>query len=481
MASSAKMVQWHNGVQNHQNRHLLLVLDPKVTGYEAVELFQWEMCLQFHSQGASIKVPTVDVGDKVKKIIILLHETHGKDKFTIFSEAGKWIKIETFSKKAPEIKTFLNYEVRENYKNILLVLHVMSLISYHAFKTPMMPWLIPNRYYMAKMIFKSSKDAIVQISHLTNLNPFQTDCIQYQEMINGLIEAVAINYVKKDPKFFELYNTTKDHVKFDIQLRPGHPAVRQNNKKIETDAFAVYVRHQFSNLSLALLQEIAPLISSKYEAKFVLISLKFNTMIKDNVMHYANLIKEENAYLGNYADFKIGQITEEMLSHDVSRKSVKENTLVSPFIIDLHQTTFTNKKFIWIIKMTKEDLHQAIKEIETSLKALVGVFPKEMFNKIDAYPKPRIIPEYGISYSYTAHTISNMLTTVNDEKKNYSKLPPNTWSQGPPKTTTQKNPTGNKNTNPVNNTSSNNSSGLYKKSPTLENNYKELKQCIEES
>eukprot|EP00957_Ditylum_brightwellii_P124534 9491253-Ditylum_brightwellii.AAC.1 len=110
MTSSAKTVQWHNGVQNHQNGHPLLVLDPEVTGYEAIELFQWEACLQFHSRGTSMKVLAVDVGDKVKNFIIWLHETHGKDKFTIFLEAGKKIKIETFPKKALEIKTFLNYE-----------------------------------------------------------------------------------------------------------------------------------------------------------------------------------------------------------------------------------------------------------------------------------------------------------------------------------------------------------------------------------
>eukprot|EP00957_Ditylum_brightwellii_P006244 473512-Ditylum_brightwellii.AAC.1 len=58
----AKRVQWHNGVQKHQNRHPLPVLDPKLTGCKAVELFQWEMCLQFHSCGASTKAPTIDVG-----------------------------------------------------------------------------------------------------------------------------------------------------------------------------------------------------------------------------------------------------------------------------------------------------------------------------------------------------------------------------------------------------------------------------------
>eukprot|EP00957_Ditylum_brightwellii_P133679 10192002-Ditylum_brightwellii.AAC.1 len=190
------------------------------------------------------------------------------------------------------------------------------------------------------------------------------------------MEVVVIERVEKDPKFFELYNTTKDHAKFEIQLCPCCPGVCQNNKKIETDAIAVYARHQFSNLSLELLQEIASLISTKSEAEFVLISLEFDTMIKDNVMHYANLIKEQNTHLGNYADFKIGRMTEEMLSHDLFRKLVQENILASPFMIDLHQTKFTNNKGIWTIKRTKEDLHQVIKDIETSLEVLVDVLPK---------------------------------------------------------------------------------------------------------
>eukprot|EP00957_Ditylum_brightwellii_P105315 8028801-Ditylum_brightwellii.AAC.1 len=41
MTSSAKTVQCHNGMQNHQNGHPLPVLDLNVAGYEAVELFQW--------------------------------------------------------------------------------------------------------------------------------------------------------------------------------------------------------------------------------------------------------------------------------------------------------------------------------------------------------------------------------------------------------------------------------------------------------
>eukprot|EP00957_Ditylum_brightwellii_P073456 5582229-Ditylum_brightwellii.AAC.1 len=48
----------------------------------------------------------MDVGDEVKNFVIKLHETHGKEKFMIFMEARKCIELETFPKKAPEIKTF---------------------------------------------------------------------------------------------------------------------------------------------------------------------------------------------------------------------------------------------------------------------------------------------------------------------------------------------------------------------------------------
>eukprot|EP00957_Ditylum_brightwellii_P161784 12317915-Ditylum_brightwellii.AAC.1 len=66
MARNSKKVQWCNTIQNHQNGQPLLVLDPKVAGHEAVELYQWEMCIHFHLCGASTKIPMVDVGDKSK-------------------------------------------------------------------------------------------------------------------------------------------------------------------------------------------------------------------------------------------------------------------------------------------------------------------------------------------------------------------------------------------------------------------------------
>eukprot|EP00957_Ditylum_brightwellii_P206230 15347450-Ditylum_brightwellii.AAC.1 len=105
MQLSAKYAQWQDGVQNHQNGEPLLVLDPNVNGYESIKLYQWEMCMQFHSRGASDKVPTINVGDKIKNFIVKLQEMHGKDKFSVFTEDGKIVKLKSFLKKPVEIKS----------------------------------------------------------------------------------------------------------------------------------------------------------------------------------------------------------------------------------------------------------------------------------------------------------------------------------------------------------------------------------------
>eukprot|EP00957_Ditylum_brightwellii_P035508 2692164-Ditylum_brightwellii.AAC.1 len=49
------------------------------------------------------------MGDKNKGLIVKLQETHRKDKFLFFTEDGKIILLETFSKKSVEIKSMFKY------------------------------------------------------------------------------------------------------------------------------------------------------------------------------------------------------------------------------------------------------------------------------------------------------------------------------------------------------------------------------------
>eukprot|EP00957_Ditylum_brightwellii_P165270 12583384-Ditylum_brightwellii.AAC.1 len=58
---------------------------------------------------------------------------------------------------------------------------------------------------------------------------------------------------------------------------------------------------------------------------------------------------------------------EAMLEHDISESTVKDDMVMSPFIVDMHETSFTLNKGIYIIETTVEDLHKAIADCETSL------------------------------------------------------------------------------------------------------------------
>eukprot|EP00957_Ditylum_brightwellii_P074078 5628886-Ditylum_brightwellii.AAC.1 len=144
-----------------------------------------------------------DVGDKIRSMIVKLQETHRKEKSSIFTEEGEMIQSKTLPKKAIEIKSYFNYMAHDRWKNVSLVLHMMSPKSFQDFKNPICTWLQMNKYYINKTIFKSSKDMAVCIGHITNMNPFQIDCTQYQESINLLMERSAQEKVAANKKYFE--------------------------------------------------------------------------------------------------------------------------------------------------------------------------------------------------------------------------------------------------------------------------------------
>eukprot|EP00957_Ditylum_brightwellii_P124291 9474260-Ditylum_brightwellii.AAC.1 len=103
-------------------------------------------------------------------------------------------------------------------------------------------------------------------------------------------------------------------------------------------------------------------------------------MIRNNITNYATRLREQNAHPVNYADFQIGGLLDEMLHHDVNGKLTKENILMSPFIVDIHQTKFTEAKGIWMIEATKEVLHKGSQNVEMLLALLPVMLPTELFN-----------------------------------------------------------------------------------------------------
>eukprot|EP00957_Ditylum_brightwellii_P130712 9971634-Ditylum_brightwellii.AAC.1 len=64
------------------------------------------------------------------------------------------------------------------------------------------------------MIFKSSKDNVVCIGHLTNINLQRIDRTQYQDQINELLDAITDEKHKKDPTFYKMHQTTSKFARY---------------------------------------------------------------------------------------------------------------------------------------------------------------------------------------------------------------------------------------------------------------------------
>eukprot|EP00957_Ditylum_brightwellii_P061768 4687013-Ditylum_brightwellii.AAC.1 len=78
-----------------------------------------------------------------------------------------------------------------------------------------------------------------------------------------------------------------------------------------------------------------------------------------------------------------------MLNVEVSGKTVRDNILLSPFIVDMHPTVYTGSKGIWTIESTVEDLYKALQDVETSLEVLPSVVPEDFFSKYPVFHMPR--------------------------------------------------------------------------------------------
>eukprot|EP00957_Ditylum_brightwellii_P120745 9210321-Ditylum_brightwellii.AAC.1 len=120
-----------------------------------------------------------------------------------------------------------------------------------------------------------------------------------------------------------------------------------------------------------------------------------------------------------------------MLEVIASNKTVKENMLMLPYIVDMHPSIYTVSKGIWTIKTTQKNLHKAIEDAELAIEVLPDAVPEEYFEKFVAFPRPRVIPLCGNSYKYTTQITQNV-SIPSDTDKEYALSPKNSWSRGPP-------------------------------------------------
>eukprot|EP00957_Ditylum_brightwellii_P022824 1721624-Ditylum_brightwellii.AAC.1 len=104
---------------------------------------------------------------------------------------------------------------------------------------------------------------------------------------------------------------------------------------------------------------------------------------------------------------------------------------MSPFIVDMHPTIYSDSKEIYTIESTVEDLHKALQDVETLLSVLLLVIFNEYFEKYSAFPMPRVIPQYENSYKYTTQITSSVSNKINQNAKAYAAPTRNVWNRGP--------------------------------------------------
>eukprot|EP00957_Ditylum_brightwellii_P144295 10993501-Ditylum_brightwellii.AAC.1 len=138
-----------------------------------------------------------------------------------------------------------------------------------------------------------------------------------------------------------------------------------------------------------------------------------------------------------------------MLNVDVSRKTVRDNILLSPFVVDMHPTVFTDSKGVWTIESTVDNLYKTLQDVETSLKVLTSVVPEELFSKYPVFPMPQVIPQYGNSYKYTNKMTVSISHDINSNDLSSVAPPRNAWNRGSPKTVMKSNQSQNTNVSSV--------------------------------
>eukprot|EP00957_Ditylum_brightwellii_P045456 3446002-Ditylum_brightwellii.AAC.1 len=87
--------------------------------------------------------------------------------------------------------------------------------------------------------------------------------------------------------------------------------------------------------------------------KFLLASLLYEKSIRDGKIQYAQLLKEQNHFLGNYKDFRIGGISKDLIDTKFGDNTLRNLLELSGVVGDIIPTLFTKTKSIWQVETTK--------------------------------------------------------------------------------------------------------------------------------
>eukprot|EP00957_Ditylum_brightwellii_P049334 3743253-Ditylum_brightwellii.AAC.1 len=133
---------------------------------------------------------------------------------------------------------------------------------------------------------------------------------------------------------------------------------------------------------------IAPHVDN-HRFKFLLANLPYDKSIRDGKQNYLQLLKEQNQYLSNYEDFRIGGVNEDLLDEKIDDSTLLEKPELVGVIGDIMPTVFTKTKGIWQVETTKMQVVEAMRHVTEVLGNIRDNIPERYKTLFSAFPYPR--------------------------------------------------------------------------------------------
>eukprot|EP00957_Ditylum_brightwellii_P176742 13462039-Ditylum_brightwellii.AAC.1 len=166
-----------------------------------------------------------------------------------------------------------------------------------------------------------------------------------QEQLNKVLAVVALEVGNKDKTYFYNYGTLWELANFDVQLNPAKPSIIISPNHVEKSALAVNVLRSHASILQELMLQVAPHVDN-HRFKFLRVNLPYDKSIRDGKQNYAQLLTEQNQYLSNYKDFRIGGIDKDLLDEKIDDSALHEKLELAGVIGDIAPTVFTKTKGI---------------------------------------------------------------------------------------------------------------------------------------
>eukprot|EP00957_Ditylum_brightwellii_P062210 4721101-Ditylum_brightwellii.AAC.1 len=234
------------------------------------------------------------------------------------------------------------------------------------------------------------KETVTKIGHIMKMNPMQFYHAACQEQLNKVLAIVASEVDKEDKTYFKNYGTSWELANFEAQLKHTKPSIIIGPNHVETSALAVYTLQLHAHISLELMLCVAPHVKH-HGFKFLPANLPYDKSIRGRRQNYVQLLKEQNQYLSNYKDFRIGGIDKDLLEEKIDDSTLREKLELVGVVGDIMPTAFTKTKGIWQVETTKTQVVEAMRHVTEVLGNIRDKTPERYKTLYSAFPYPRVL------------------------------------------------------------------------------------------